>query len=87
MLKEAWLTLLAETAAKTSSETTLSARAWQIVSASSMGQSGHEPVPVHQECSRRHALHVFNHGKHTSDFTYIDDIVEGVIRSHPGSAC
>ncbi len=24
---------------------------------------------------------VFNHGKHTRDFTYVDDIVEGVIRS------
>jgi UDP-glucuronate 4-epimerase len=28
-----------------------------------------EPIPV------------FNHGNHTRDFTYIDDIVEGVIRS------
>ena len=26
-------------------------------------------------------LPVFNYGKHTRDFTYIDDIVEGVIRS------
>jgi UDP-glucuronate 4-epimerase len=25
-------------------------------------------------------IHVFNHGKHRRDFTYIDDIVEGVIR-------
>ena len=25
-------------------------------------------------------IKVFNHGKHTRDFTYIDDIVEGVIR-------
>jgi len=25
-------------------------------------------------------IQVFNHGKHTRDFTYIDDIVEGVIR-------
>jgi UDP-glucuronate 4-epimerase len=24
---------------------------------------------------------VFNHGRHTRDFTYIDDIVEGVIRT------
>jgi UDP-glucuronate 4-epimerase len=26
-------------------------------------------------------IDVFNHGKHTRDFTYIDDIVEGVIRT------
>ena len=26
------------------------------------------------------AIHVFNYGKHRRDFTYIDDIVEGVIR-------
>ena len=25
-------------------------------------------------------IQIFNHGKHTRDFTYIDDIVEGVIR-------
>lgn len=31
------------------------------------------------------AINIFNFGKHTRDFTYIDDIVEGVIRSldHP----
>jgi UDP-glucuronate 4-epimerase len=26
-------------------------------------------------------IKVFNHGQHTRDFTYIDDIVEGVIRA------
>ena len=26
-------------------------------------------------------INVFNHGKHTRDFTYIDDIVEGVIKT------
>ena len=26
-------------------------------------------------------IDIFNHGKHTRDFTYIDDIVEGVIKS------
>jgi UDP-glucuronate 4-epimerase len=26
-------------------------------------------------------LQVFNHGKHTRDFTYVDDIVQGVIRT------
>ncbi|MGB0751075.1 MAG: NAD-dependent epimerase [Gammaproteobacteria bacterium] len=34
------------------------------------------------------SIDVFNHGKHHRDFTYIDDIVEGVIRAldHPPSA-
>lgn len=27
------------------------------------------------------AIDVFNHGRHTRDFTYVDDIVEGVIRT------
>ena len=27
------------------------------------------------------AIDVFNHGKHTRDFTYIDDIVEGIIKT------
>ena len=27
------------------------------------------------------SINVFNHGKHTRDFTYIDDIVEGVIKT------
>lgn len=26
-------------------------------------------------------IHVFNHGKHSRDFTYVDDIAEGVIRA------
>jgi len=26
-------------------------------------------------------IDVFNHGNHTRDFTYVDDIVEGVLRS------
>jgi UDP-glucuronate 4-epimerase len=26
-------------------------------------------------------IDVFNHGKHTRDFTYVDDIVEGVMRT------
>ena len=28
------------------------------------------------------AIQVFNHGQHERDFTYIDDIVEGVVRAH-----
>ena len=31
-------------------------------------------------------IDVFNHGKHTRDFTYIDDIVEGVIKALDNSA-
>ena len=31
-------------------------------------------------------LKVFNHGKHTRDFTYVDDIVEGVIRTLDNTA-
>ena len=31
-------------------------------------------------------LKVFNHGKHTRDFTYIDDIVEGIIRTLDNTA-
>ena len=27
------------------------------------------------------SIEVFNHGKHTRDFTYIDDIVSGVIKA------
>jgi UDP-glucuronate 4-epimerase len=26
-------------------------------------------------------IEVFNHGKHTRDFTYIDDIIEGIIKT------
>lgn len=34
-------------------------------------------------------LNVFNHGNHRRDFTYVDDIVEGVIRTldRPATAC
>lgn len=31
-------------------------------------------------------IDVFNHGKHVRDFTYVDDIVEGVIRAHDNVA-
>ena len=31
-------------------------------------------------------IDVFNHGKHTRDFTYIDDIVEGIIKTLDNSA-
>ena len=31
-------------------------------------------------------IDVFNHGKHQRDFTYVDDIVEGVVRAHDNVA-
>ena len=31
-------------------------------------------------------IDVFNHGKHTRDFTYIDDIVDGIIKTIDNSA-
>ncbi|MFK8016118.1 MAG: NAD-dependent epimerase [Gammaproteobacteria bacterium] len=31
-------------------------------------------------------IDVFNHGKHSRDFTFVDDIVEGVIRVHDNTA-
>lgn len=33
-----------------------------------------------QAITKGETIKVFNHGKHRRDFTYIDDIVEGVIR-------
>ena len=46
-----------------------------------MGPAGYGAFPVHEEHSRGQAIKVFNHGNHTRDFTYVDDIVEGVIRA------
>lgn len=31
-------------------------------------------------------IDIFNHGKHARDFTYIDDIVEGIVRTHDSVA-
>jgi hypothetical protein len=44
-----------------------------------LGPAGHGAVLVYKENSRRGA--VFNFGKHQRDFTYVDDVVEGVIKT------
>ena len=45
-----------------------------------VGPARHGAVPVHEGHPRRPPIDVFNHGNMVRDFTYIDDIVEGVIR-------
>ncbi|WP_037090314.1 NAD-dependent epimerase/dehydratase family protein, partial [Rhodanobacter sp. OR444] len=46
------------------------------------------PMLFADRISRGEPIDVFNHGHHSRDFTYIDDIVEGVIRTldHPAEA-
>src|SRR3546814_4155287 len=39
------------------------------------------PILFADRISRGEPIDVFNHGNHSRDFTYIDDIVEGVIRA------
>lgn len=46
-----------------------------------MGPPRHGAVPVHQGDPGGQPIKVFNHGKHKRSFTYVDDIVEGVIRT------
>jgi UDP-glucuronate 4-epimerase len=43
------------------------------------------PMLFTDRISRGEPIDVFNHGHHSRDFTYIDDIVEGVLRTldHP----
>ncbi len=43
------------------------------------GRPGHGAVSIHQEHPRRTPIDVFNGGNHRRDFTYIDDIVQGVV--------
>jgi UDP-glucuronate 4-epimerase len=45
------------------------------------------PMLFTDRISRGEPIDVFNHGQHSRDFTYIDDIVEGVIRTldHPAT--
>ena len=31
--------------------------------------------------NRGKSIDIYNHGKHTRDFTYIDDIVEGIVKT------
>jgi UDP-glucuronate 4-epimerase len=49
------------------------------------GRPDMSPMLFADRISRGEPIDVFNHGHHSRDFTYIDDIVEGVIRAldHP----
>lgn len=49
------------------------------------GRPDMSPIKFARAISRDEAIDVYNHGKHRRDFTYIDDIVEGVLRclDHP----
>jgi UDP-glucuronate 4-epimerase len=49
------------------------------------GRPDMSPMLFAERISRGEPIDVFNHGNHSRDFTYIDDIVEGVIRAldHP----
>ncbi len=44
------------------------------------GRPDMSPMLFADRILRGEAIDVFNHGRHSRDFTYIDDIVEGVIR-------
>jgi len=52
------------------------------------GRPDMSPMLFADRISRGEPIDVFNHGNHSRDFTYIDDIVEGVIRTldHPAQA-
>jgi UDP-glucuronate 4-epimerase len=52
------------------------------------GRPDMSPILFADRISRGEPIDVFNHGQHSRDFTYIDDIVEGVIRTldHPAEA-
>lgn len=52
------------------------------------GRPDMSPMLFADRITRGEALDVFNHGHHSRDFTYIDDIVQGVIRTldHPAQA-
>jgi UDP-glucuronate 4-epimerase len=49
------------------------------------GRPDMSPMLFAERISQGEPIDVFNHGNHSRDFTYIDDIVEGVIRAldHP----
>jgi len=51
------------------------------------GRPDMSPILFADRISRGQPIDVFNHGHHSRDFTYIDDIVEGVIRTldHPAT--
>lgn len=44
------------------------------------GRPDMAPMLFADRISRGEAIDVFNHGRHSRDFTYIDDIIEGVVR-------
>jgi UDP-glucuronate 4-epimerase len=52
------------------------------------GRPDMSPILFADRISRGEPIDVFNHGHHSRDFTYIDDIVEGVIRTldHPAES-
>jgi UDP-glucuronate 4-epimerase len=52
------------------------------------GRPDMSPMLFADRISRGEPIDVFNHGHHSRDFTYVDDIVEGVIRTldHPAEA-
>jgi nucleoside-diphosphate-sugar epimerase len=45
-----------------------------------VGPSGYGAVQVHESHAGRKSIDVYNYGKMKRDFTYIDDIVEAVVR-------
>ena len=45
------------------------------------GRPDMSPILFADRISRGEPIDVFNHGHHSRDFTYVDDIVEGVIRT------
>ena len=51
------------------------------------GRPDMSPMLFADRISRGEPIDVFNHGNHSRDFTYVDDIVEGVIRTldHPAA--
>jgi UDP-glucuronate 4-epimerase len=51
------------------------------------GRPDMAPILFADRINRGEPIDVFNHGHHSRDFTYIDDIVEGVIRAldHPAT--
>lgn len=51
------------------------------------GRPDMSPMLFADRISRGEAIDVFNHGNHSRDFTYVDDIVEGVVRTldHPAA--
>jgi len=50
-----------------------------------MGEARYGPLHLYEGDLEGKPIEVYNHGKMRRDFTYVDDIVEGVIRTldHP----